>query len=253
MTLQVQKDVFIDFMRKAGDLARGSGFLARFLVSNPVSTQGYRPYKEPDASMVQLDRFNARITQILTVPVVFDETGDGLELVTLKMTPAAKQVWISYYNVVEEQLRPDGELSMVKDVASKSADNAARIAALFHVFQHGVDGQISESDMAAACEVAAWHLGESRRLLTELQQSPELHDAAKLDVWLVDWCNDQRTNQVNQTDALKFGPHKLRKKSKLTPVLEELVDADRITLAKEGRSTVIIVNPKLLDGGDAWA
>ncbi|WP_188074599.1 YfjI family protein [Pusillimonas sp. ANT_WB101] len=250
MTLQIQKDVFIEFMRKAGGLARGSGFLARFLVACPESTQGYRPYREPDASMLQLDRFNARITQILSMPMAFDESGDGLAPATLSFDAQAKAVWTKFYNTVESQLKPEGELSVVRDVASKAADNAARIAALFHVYQYGIESQINQADMKAACMVSMWHLAESRRLLSELQQSPELHLAAKLDEWLIEQCNARKVNQIGQVEVLQHAPvRKLRKKAELLPVLQELIDADRVSTATEGRSTMIIVNPKLLNGG----
>lgn len=254
MGLQVQKSVFIEFMRKAGNLARGSGFLARFLVSEPASTQGTRMYRPPNQNMAKLAAFNRRITQILNTPLTYDETGDGLKFATLSMTPDAHEIWVKFYNLVEAQLSEDGELSSVRDVASKSAENAARIAALLHVFEHGTTGLISAAHMTAGCKVAAWHLGESRRLFSELIQSPELHLAAKLDEWLINQCNARRTNRIGQVEVLQKGPvRKLRKKSELAPVLQELIDADRVATATEGRATTIIVNPKLLAGGVTWA
>jgi putative DNA primase/helicase len=40
IALQVQEPTLRDFFAKSGDLARGTGFLARFLLSWPESTQG---------------------------------------------------------------------------------------------------------------------------------------------------------------------------------------------------------------------
>src|SRR5699024_11770019 len=45
VSLQAQLAVLSSFMGKAGDLARGSGFLARFLVAWPETTQGTRMYQ----------------------------------------------------------------------------------------------------------------------------------------------------------------------------------------------------------------
>lgn len=253
MSLQVQKDVFIEFMRKAGGLARGSGFLARFLVAWPESTQGTRLYREPDPNMAKLAAFNRRLTQILNMPLTFDDSGDGLQHVSVVLSPEAKDTWVKFYNLIETQLIDEGEFADVRDVASKSAENAARIAALFHVYQHGVTGQVSADDMTAACKVALWHLGESRRLLSELQQSPELHLAARLDEWLIERLNARGVNQINQSEVLQYAPtDKLRKKKDLLPVLQELIDADRVSTAKEDRRTMIIVNPKLLNGSVSW-
>ena len=44
MGLQVQSATLLSFFEKSGALARGTGFLARFLVAWPESTQGFRPF-----------------------------------------------------------------------------------------------------------------------------------------------------------------------------------------------------------------
>lgn len=254
VSLQVQYPVLAGFMGKAGELARGSGFLARFLVAWPESTQGTRQYQEPDYRMAGLAGFNARITQLLTEPVPFDETGHGLEPAMLELSPDAKAIWVKVYNLIETQLAPMGSLADVKDVASKTADNAARIAALFHLYDSGPAGAISAQAMQSACKVAMWHLGESRRLLTELGQDPALSLAARLDAWLIERCNEQRTNRVSTREVLQFFPTtQLRKAAQLTPVLQELIDADRASQVTEGRKKLIAVNPKLLNGGESWA
>lgn len=253
VSLQVQLPVLAGFMGKAGDLARGSGFLARFLVAWPESTQGSREYKEPDSNLAGLSGFDARLTQLLTEQMPLDETGNGVAPAMLHFSHEAKQVWVSTYNLIESQLAPMGELFEVKDVASKTADNAARIAALFHLYEHGPVGDISRDAMSAACKVAMWHLSESRRLLAELSQDPALSLAARLDEWLIERCNEQRTNRVSTRDVLQRGPStKLRKVAQLTPVLQELIDADRASLVSDGRKKQIVLNPKLLKGGGSW-
>ncbi|MCR4143670.1 YfjI family protein [Alcaligenes faecalis] len=255
VSLQVQYPVLAGFMGKQGDLARGSGFLARFLVAWPESTQGTRQYQEPDYVLAGLAGFNARITQLLTEPVPFDETGDGVAPAMLELSPEAKQVWVNVYDLIESQLAPLGSLADVKDVASKTADNAARIAALFHLYESGAGGgAIPAQAMQSACKIAMWHLEESRRLLTELGQDPALSLAARLDAWLIARCNEHRTNRINTRDVLQYFPStQLRKVAQLTPILQELVDADRASQVIEGRKKLIVINPKLLNGGELWA
>lgn len=253
VSLQVQLPVLAGFMGKAGDLARGSGFLARFLVAWPESTQGTRQYQEPDYAMAGLAGFNARITKLLTDPVPFDDTGDGVAPAMLEFSPEAKAIWVRFYNLIESQLAPLGSLADVKDVASKTADNAARIAALFHLYAHGPNGAIDAQVMQSACTIALWHLGESRRLLTDLSQDPALSLAARLDAWLIARCNERRTNRVSTRDVLReFPSSKLRRKEQLTPVLQELVDAERASSVQDGRQKLIVINPKLLNGGESW-
>lgn len=254
VSLQVQLPVLVNYMQKAGELARGSGFLARFLVAWPESTQGTRQYQEPDGNMAGLAAFTARLTQLLNMPVPFDETGHGLDPVMLEFSPEAKAVWVSVYNAIESELAPLKGLADVRDVASKTGDNAARIAALFHLFEAGTTGDISGEIMKAACTIAMWHLSESRRLLTELQQAPEISLAAKLDAWLIERCNERETNQISTRDVLReFPSSRLRKIAHLLPVLNELIDVDRASLTNEGKKKLIVVNPKLLKGGESWA
>ena len=253
VSLQVQLPVLAKFMDKAGDVARGSGFLARFLVAWPESTQGTRKYQEPDHAMAGLAAFNARITQLLTKPVIFDETGNGLAPMTLEFSPEAKQVWIKVHNLIERQLAPLGNLAAVRDVASKTADNAARIAALLHLYEHGPTGAIGVRTTEVACKVAMWHLSESRRLFTDLSQDSALILAARLDAWIIERCNELRTDRVSTRDVLReFPSSKLRRKEQLMPVLQELIDAERASLVELGRQRWIVVNPKLLNGEKSW-
>lgn len=250
VSLQVQLPVLVEFMRKAGELARGSGFLARFLVAWPESTQGTRLYKEPDSDLAGLKNFHARLKQLLAKDMVFDDSGNRADGVMLKLSPEAKEVWTNFYNLIERQLAPNGELEYVRDVASKTADNAARIAALFHLHQFDDTEEISRESMESAVKVATWHLSESRRLLTELSQDPALSDAARLDEWLIKKCKEYGTNRLNSRYVLQHvSPIKLRKRSELTPVLNELISLDRVREIKEGSKKLIVVNPELLNGG----
>jgi len=75
VALQVQTETLNNFFEKSGALARGTGFLARFLVSLPESTQGNRPFTEAPESWLKLTVFNRRITEILNIPAPISEDG----------------------------------------------------------------------------------------------------------------------------------------------------------------------------------
>ncbi|MBS3916999.1 MAG: DUF3987 domain-containing protein, partial [Sulfuritalea sp.] len=129
VALQVQEPTLREFFAKSGPLARGSGFLARFLVAWPESTQGYRPFSEAPANWPRLAEFNRRIAAILNQPAPIDESG-ALTPAMLSLAPDAKVAWVGYHDAIESELASGGELYDVRDVASKSADNAARLSAL---------------------------------------------------------------------------------------------------------------------------
>jgi putative DNA primase/helicase len=141
MGLMIQETTLREYFRKSGGLARGTGFLARFLVAWPESTQGQRQFTEAPANWPHLAAFHRRIAAILNQPAPIDEDG-ALIPAMLSMAPDAKAAWVGYHDAIESELRSGGELFDVRDVASKSADNAARLAALFQQFEHGMGGAI---------------------------------------------------------------------------------------------------------------
>ncbi|MGH8498022.1 MAG: DUF3987 domain-containing protein [Methylococcales bacterium] len=137
----------------------------------------------------------------------------------------------------------------MQDVASKSADNAGRLAALFHVFAHGPEGAVGIESFECASRIAAWHLSEARRFFGELALPVELADAARLDSWLIEYGNRERTHMVGKSHALQCGP--LRKKELLNDAITCLVEMDRVRIHKDGRRIILKVNPALLGGATA--
>lgn len=241
MALQVQEPTLREFFTRSGALARGTGFLARFLVAWPESTQGFRPFTEAPENWPHLAIFNKRIAAILEQPAPIDEDG-ALTPPMLSLTPDAKAAWIEYHDAIESELASDGELHDVRDVASKSADNAVRLAALFQVFQGG--GAIGLDCFESASRIAAWHLNEARRFFGELALPQELADAARLDSWLIEYCKRERTHLVPTREAQRLGP--IRDKERLTTALRELEEHDRVRMTQEGRRKTIKVNPALV-------
>jgi hypothetical protein len=208
VALQVQEPTLREFFTRSGVLARGTGFLARFFVAWPESTQGMRQI-DPDApdgpaTWPHLAEFHRRIAAILDQPVPIDDDG-ALTPPMLPLTPEAKAAWVEFHNAIESELSSGGELYDVRDVASKSADNAARLAALFQMFE-GAGGAIGISAFESASLIAAWHLHESRRFFGELALPAELADAARLDRWLIEYCQREKTHLVPTREAQRLGP-----------------------------------------------
>jgi putative DNA primase/helicase len=247
VALQIQEATLKAFFERSGGLARGTGFLARFLVAWPESTQGYRPFTDPPDTWPKLAAFHRRIAEILNTPAPLNQQG-CLEPAMLTLSPEAKQAWIAFYDALEGELRSGGELYDVRDVASKTADNAARLAALFHVFTHGMGGRVGEECFEGASQIAAWHLSEARRFFGELALPVELANAVRLDAWLIEYGRRERTNIVPRREAQRSGP--VRDKDALKQALQELDDLSRARLVVEGRRKDIFINPALLAGGE---
>ena len=241
MGLMIQETTLRAFFAQSNGLARGTGFLARFLVAWPDSTMGTRFYTPPVSGSPALSEFNQRITDRLNQPVPIDDDGI-LTPPMFPLTPAAKTAWKDYHDEIEIKLSSGGELYDVRDVASKSADNAARLAGLFQYFE-SAGGAIGEEAFEGASRIAAWHLAESRRFFGELALPVELADAGRLDTWLVAYCKRERTHLVGKNHARRHGP--LRDGSALDAAIRELASLDRVRLVKDGKRLTIHVNPAL--------
>lgn len=241
MGLLVQEVTLRTFFDKSKGLARGTGFLARFLVAWPVSTMGTRLYTQAP-TWQRLNAFIQRLLALLRTEPSIDDEG-RLNTVTLSLSHEAHDIWARFHDEIETMLGPNGELVDVKDVASKVADNAARLACLLHVFDNGA-GAVSAHAMASGAKLATWHLTEAQRFLGQFALPPQMDKAMRLDCWLLDWCRQKHVSRVSTRDTQQLGP--LRDKTALTTALAELVDMGRVRLVTDGKRKLVEVNPTLL-------
>ena len=246
MALQVQEATIRAFFDSTKGLARGTGFLARFLLSWPESTQGTRHFTEAPENWPALAAFNSRLTAILNRPAPIDDDG-GLTPAMLTLSPDAKAHWVAFHDAIETELSNGGELFDVRDVASKTADNAARLAALFHSFTGSI-GPIGIDAIESGGRIAAWHLNEARRFLGELAMPPETANPARLETWMLDYCKRQNTDRVPTRQIQQFGPGGLREKTAFAEAIKELAELGRARLVTDGRKKAVLINPVLLAG-----
>ena len=243
MGLAVQADTVRNFFNNSKGLARGTGFLARFLIAWPDSTQGNRPFKEPPTAWPKLTIFSERITQLLNKIPVFTDAG-GISPFTLDFSNDAKKAWIDFHNDVELELRHGGDLADAKDVASKAADNVARLAALFHLYECQGEGQISKGLVACAIDIVTWHLYEAKRFLNQIAIPVHINNAIKLDDYILRYCQDYKTDKLAKNHLRQHSA--IRDKKLLNDALDELIDANHIKIVLDDRTSMIEVNPALL-------
>jgi len=246
MGLAVQADTVRNFFDNSKGLARGTGFLARFLIAWPTSTQGTRLFKEPPTAWPKLTVFSERITQLLNkIPELTD--AGGISPVTLDFSIDAKKAWVNFHNDVELKLKQGGDLTDAKDVASKAADNVARLAALFHLYEWGSEGAINKDLVERASVIVKWHLYEAKRFLNQIAIPVHISNAIKIDDYILRYCRDYKSDRLAKNYLRQHGA--IRDKKLLNDALDELKDANRIKISLEDRTSIIKVNPALL-GGD---
>jgi len=246
MGLAVQSETVRAFLDSSKGLARGIGWLARFLIAWPESTQGTRLFRDPPHHWPHLEKFHRRLGSLLDSPLSFDEFGN-LSPDMLELSPEAKAAWVAFHNEVEEELRPGRDMAETRDVASKAADNAARLAGLFHVFENGPAGHVGIDHMETAASVITWHLYEARRFLGEIALPVAMTNALKLDEWILRYCRENGVSRISTRNIQQWGPGCTRDRKALHSALEELVDAARVRVVKDGRRILVEVNPALLE------
>lgn len=247
LNLAIQASTVRAFFDGTKGLARGTGFGARFLIAWPKSTQGTRFYKEPVSHTPQLAAFKRRTLELINTPLTIDYETGAIQTHNLILSTKAKAVWTKFFNDTEQELRTGGELTNIKDVTSKAADNATRIAALFHVYEHGITGAITEDHMTRACHLMFWYLLESRRFFGEIALPKEISNATLLDAWLLDYCKDNSETRISTMLARQLCPNSLRSKAVHEETVKSLTELSRIRTVKDGKKKWLEVNPKLLE------
>jgi len=236
--LQVQESVLRDFIHSS-NLTRGSGFLARFLLTYPESTQGNRPYKPAPKHWGNRDVFLQRMTAILELPLRRNESG-GLDPTVLGFDAPAMAVWIDCYNGIEAELAPNGKYHAINDVAGKAADNIARIAALFEVFKTDNPTSISVDSVINAAHIVGWHLDEAIRFFNGIGADSASRDDIRLDQWL----RDQGEATLSKRHIHRNGP--IRDGARLDAALNDLVELDRVRIEKKDKKIAVLINPSLI-------
>jgi putative DNA primase/helicase len=133
----------------------------------------------------------------------------------------------------------ESEFGAVADFAAKTADNAARIAGVFHVLQYGPIGEIAAETLVAAAALAVWHLNEAKRILGAVG-APGVSDAQLLIEWLLTQDGDVGPRAISQ-----FGPSRVRDRARRDEAIEALIEKHHIAEVKVDGATVLRVNPKL--------
>lgn len=248
--LQVQPEVLENFTGKSGALARGIGYLARFLFAYPESTQGGRFYKPIQKGQPALAAFNAHVKHLLCITPHVDDEG-RLTTTYLELDPEAKRVWIAFHDEVEEKLGFGQEYFDVQDVASKAAENAARLACNFQMFDYPENAYINEKNMLAAAEIMRWHLDEALRFSNEIAVPQAMRNAIELERWLVGELRINNLVAVGLRRISQYGPGPTRKADARDAALDVLVMHNRVAVSKmmvAGKTEMVVVlNGKVVD------
>ncbi len=239
VSLMLQPMVAAKLVKVGDGVARGTGNLARFLFAWPSSTMGQRAYREGDDHHPALLAWDVRLKELLRLPLpVEDEETMVLKPPVLRLESAAFDVWRRLHDDVEHELRGQGEFHDLCDFGAKTAEQAARIACVLHVFEHGPVGEIGTDAMESGALLALWHLSEARRTLALIGHSGEVAEAQML----LDWLLEQPVLRT-AGDVLRLGPYALRDKERRDRALAKLFEHGLVREQRAGKATLLAIHP----------
>lgn len=160
---------------------------------------------------------------------------------TLQFSPTAKATWVKFFNQTEQNLTKNSKWLTIQDFASKSAENVARVAALLHLFS-GMDGNVQQQTVEQAISIVTWHLNETKRILDPEKGSTVNTDAKRILAWL----QKRKLESVTPRYILQYGPPQVRDKTKLSKVIDLLVENNHIQKTIIDKTSTLIINPKSL-------
>ncbi|MEY8119436.1 MULTISPECIES: YfjI family protein [unclassified Falsihalocynthiibacter] len=202
----------------ANPVVASQGFLARFLICEPPSTIGTRTRRGYDpVSDAQIATFGAKLRLLLeTEPPLRKDSNNELDPPALTLSDEATDRLWYYFKATEEGQKAGGEYSSICPFASKSAEQAVRIAAVLTLWENVHASEITAHTMGNAIILARYYLIEAKRLVDSALVSEKASRAEMLRLWLL---NKWADKEILPSDVVKHGPNSLRDTKKVKEAL----------------------------------
>lgn len=207
----------------ADPVLREQGFLARFLIAWPESRIGYRDpitNEARDRAVDLLGEFHLRVKARLEQKVACSEDGRELCPRVLTLSGEAEALLSAFAGAVEVSQRPWHPCADVRPTASKSAEQAARLAGVLTLWRDPDSQDVDADTMMHATSLADWYLREAQRLFSSGEVSGLASEAERLRVWLIE---RHKADTVDVRTIVRLGPNALRETArvrKLVAILE---------------------------------
>ncbi|HHO8441144.1 TPA: YfjI family protein [Klebsiella pneumoniae] len=248
-SLMSQPGVFRNYINKNGVSARDSGFLSRFLFSWVESSIGSRQvtHEKIDADH-DLNIFHQRLDELLKLNrcLINNPTASKKQLT---LENEALTYWKNNRTEIEKKIASQGEWEHIRDIASKASANILRIAALIQFFYDDTPEIISLEATQCAINLMEWHLNQACMIFYTMSERFQFEqDVRELDSWIMDRIRQNNNCAILKNDLEKYGPHRLRRTEKLTPVLNQLISQGYFVIIQMNSHRALYVSPHYKNG-----
>lgn len=247
--LMVQPDIFEEYLERHGNRAVSSGFLARFLFTETVSTIGQRKITlNQEKSREALNELFKHFDKFLKEQKERFYNADQPKK-TLSLSEDAKILFTEKVNQYQRYIAPKQTWEHIPEFVSKAGSHAIRIAAMFD--SHS-ENEISDKWLKSAFIITEWHLNQASKYFYKLSPQYQFQQ----DVYdLFDWINKRFVNpkgvmryldNSGNMQTFKLSPwqpfmkndfgtsglFRLRRVANLEPVLNELIGLGLVVTIK---------------------
>lgn len=205
------------------DLFQTQGILARFLISRPIPKAGTR-IRGLEALIFEYESvFSSRVRKLLNK----NEDSDLLEIT---LSNDAHKLNIEYYNSIEVETGIGGKYQDIKAFASKTAEQARRIAGVITLFEDSNSTEIDANAMERGITLAKWYLDECLRISNDDLRDQDKSNQNKLLKIL------EKKGPLNVREIIQAYPvRNLRKKSCIETMIEILKEKNKISQNEQNK------------------
>lgn len=223
------------------------GLMPRFLYSFPRSLVGYRKITPQTIEADIKNRYLLNIKKLLRM-----DTHEGVQLTLNNKAKAAEE---GLRREIEAMFLDGGELSEMKEWGSKLAGQIIRVAGLLHVAEHvqvltldtsnieGIPRQIHEEIFTKACQLTSYFIEHAKAAYGCMGADKGTQDAK----YLLEVIKRQEKSTIEYREIQNLTRKRFKKATHLKATLLELEDRGYIYQKKDGRKSLLEVNPFILE------
>ncbi len=220
MHLMLQPEVGSLFLQDA--ILEAQGLLSRVLVTAPASLMGTRQFNETGFEFDhQMAPFYCAVRHLLDKPYsLIEGTQNEIKPRVVELSAGAKACLITYFNHVESQLRPGGEMESIRGLANKLPEHAARLACTIAMLDDPEVQELSKENIEAGVTLADYYAEEAFRLKASSEADTNLLLGQRVLEWLLKWDEDL----ISLPDIYQHGPSKVRNQQEARRIVALLED-----------------------------
>lgn len=243
-----QPDIFNDYINKNINIARGSGFLSRFIFCNVSKNASSITAPINKNNKKYLSNFYERMKTLIDASKEKLKNGDESK-VQFNISEEVLQRWNDYRNDIKLKTLENSEWEHIRDIALKASSNLLRISAILQYIAQEEPHEISNVALTNSINIINWHLEQACRIFYPKSERYQFEkDVRELYLWIKNRIEQNGGFAFPKNEIEKYGPNRLRRIDKLTPILNQLISQTSIQIVGFNRESCLYITVQKTDG-----